>query len=116
MQDCDSLTVVEPEQLEPPHDGLGLVHERVPLRVWVPVPQVLEHALQPPQLTELQPPLTGEQQEWVLHAWLSVWVAEPEQLEPPHDGLGLLHERVRVRVWVPPPQLTEHALQPDQLP
>ena len=88
LQACDDA----PEQLAPPLAGAGLVQ----VRVWVPGPQLTEQLPHP-----LHPPLTG--QAAVLQLCDSV--ADPLQLAPPLAGAGLV--QVRLRVWVPPPQLTE---------
>ena len=80
----------EPEQVQvelPPHDPATFA-------VLLPVVQLNCVAL-------LQTPLTG--QAAVLQLCDSV--AEPLQLAPPLAGAGLV--QVRLRVWVPPPQLTE---------
>lgn len=87
----------EPEQLLPPHAGVGFAQDLVCVPL---VPQALaEQALQP-----VQPPSTG---------LLPVQARddEPEQLLPPHAGAGLS----QVRVCVPPtPQaFAEQALQLD---
>ena len=68
LQLPDSVLVLPPEQAAPPQLGLGLLHDRLHERVFVPPPQVSEQPLQPPQLHPPQPPLTaGDVVNW-LHA------------------------------------------------
>ena len=90
----------EPEQLLPPHAGVGFVQDLV----CVPLaPQALaEQALQP-----VQPPSTG---------LLPVQARddEPEQLLPPHAGVGFVQDLVCVPLA--PQALAEQALQPVQPP
>lgn len=94
LQDCE----VVPEHAAPPLAGAGAVQ----VRVWIPPPHATEHAPQP-----LQPPLTTAAQAVVLQ--VCVRTAGPEQVVPPPEGGGLV--QLRELVCVPPPQLTEHALQ-----
>jgi hypothetical protein len=84
----------------PPFEA-GVVTVRV--CVWVPPPHIAEQADQSLQALTMQ--LTGVGHAWVLQAWLSL---KAGQAVPPPEGWVTT---VRVRVWVPPPQVS---LQVDQ--
>lgn len=88
-----------PWHVFPPHCGMGLVQVRT--RVWVPPPHVAVHWLQSNQ-DDQYPSMGG--QSCVLHALFSLLL--PWQSSPPYCGLGYV--QVRLRAWVPLPQLWEH--------
>ena len=66
---------------------------------WAELAELVDLFAPPAPVLDAAPPSTHAS---VLHAC----VEAPTQSLPPLDGAGALH----ARVWVPPPQATEHAL------
>jgi hypothetical protein len=90
-------------QVAPP---LAASLEMVRERDWEPEPQVLEHSVQAVHLETTQS--TG--QAFLPHS--CVWDETPQALPP----LAAMRVVVRVRIWVPVPQVLEQVLYLDQAP